>query len=133
MSERISKVLRVRGPKATYYCQGCDMVHMINVEPNGAEPVWTWDGSMDHPTFGPSVLVRWETRSEKAREVSKAFYDQHGDYPTLEQVPYDKKHVCHTFIRGGLVEFLSDCTHQHAGQTLPLPPLPDWLLDTPRS
>ena len=36
--------------------------------------------------------------------------------------------VCHTFIRAGQIEFLGDCTHALKGQTIPLPPLPDWVL-----
>ncbi|MCZ4340562.1 hypothetical protein O4H52_03015 [Sphingomonadaceae bacterium G21617-S1] len=32
--------------------------------------------------------------------------------------------VCHSFVRNGQIEFLSDCTHALAGQTVPLPPFP---------
>lgn len=32
-----------------------------------------------------------------------------------------KTHVCHSFIRDGRIEFLSDCTHALAGQTVDLP------------
>jgi hypothetical protein len=27
---------------------------------------------------------------------------------------------CHSFVREGKIEFLNDCTHEHAGQTLDL-------------
>lgn len=33
--------------------------------------------------------------------------------------------VCHSFIRDGQIQFLSDCTHALAGQTVPLPAWPD--------
>lgn len=36
---------------------------------------------------------------------------------------------CHTFITDGKVQFLSDCTHALAGQTLDLPELPPHLQD----
>jgi hypothetical protein len=35
--------------------------------------------------------------------------------------------ICHTFIKAGMIEFLGDCTHKLKGQTVPLPPLPDWI------
>jgi hypothetical protein len=79
-----------------YWCQGCGKPHCVGTGPRAATS-WGWDGNIDAPTFSPSVLV---TRSGPG---------------WIER--------CHTFIRGGMVEFLSDCTHTLAGQTLPLP---DW-------
>jgi hypothetical protein len=38
---------------------------------------------------------------------------------------------CHTFITDGTVQFLSDCSHALAGQTLDLPELPAHLQDAP--
>lgn len=61
---------------------------------SGSGPLWVWDGNRDRPTFSPSVLCT------------------------------TGKRVCHSFVRYGMVEFLSDCTHALAGQTLPLPPWP---------
>jgi hypothetical protein len=29
--------------------------------------------------------------------------------------------LCHSFVRDGRIEFLSDCTHSLAGQTVELP------------
>ena len=34
---------------------------------------------------------------------------------------------CHLFIKEGKLQFLSDCTHRLANQTLEMPELPDWL------
>ena len=55
---------------------------------------WTWNGDLEKPTIKPSVLT------------------------TLE-LP-NKKIVCHSFINDGKIQFLSDCTHSFAGQTLDL-------------
>lgn len=33
---------------------------------------------------------------------------------------------CHSFLTGGLWQFLDDCAHALAGQTVPMVPLPDW-------
>jgi hypothetical protein len=37
--------------------------------------------------------------------------------------------VCHSFVVEGTWQFLTDCTHRLAGVTVPLEPLPDWLVD----
>ena len=60
---------------------------------------WGWDGNEEAPTFTPSVLLTDPSRNR----------------------------VCHSFVRGGMVEYLNDCTHADAGKTVPLPDLPDWL------
>lgn len=33
--------------------------------------------------------------------------------------------VCHSFVRNGVIEFLSDCTHALKGQHVPLPDWPE--------
>lgn len=71
-----------------FHCPGCDDYHQIRTGENG----WTWDGSLDAPTFSPSLLVTY-----------------HDD------------RRCHSFVRAGRIEFLSDCTHDLAGQTVDLP------------
>lgn len=73
------------------YCPGCRFRHFINVADN-KKPRWSFSGSLDCPTFSPSLLVR---------------------YPyALEQ------RVCHSFIVNGQWQFLADCTHALAGQTV---------------
>lgn len=61
-------------------------------------PNWTWNGSVDQPTVKPSVLTKGGT------------YE--GDAYT--------EHVCHSWINDGKVQFLGDCTHELAGQTVDL-------------
>ena len=57
---------------------------------------WTFDGNTDAPTFSPSILVTGGS-NDKSR--------------------------CHSFVRAGKIEFLSDCTHALAGTTVEIP---DW-------
>lgn len=35
--------------------------------------------------------------------------------------------VCHSFLRAGVFEFLADSTHSLAGQSIPMPDLPEWV------
>jgi len=79
-----------------FECPGCGMSHCVTVGP-GEGPRWTWDGNAAAPTFSPSLLVRYTWGPQK------------------EQV------VCHSYIRNGRIEFLADCTHARAGQTVDIP------------
>lgn len=92
-----------------YWCPGCDSLHCIGINPdkqdNGAG--WDFSGTLECPTYAPSQLSR--------------FTQWTGE-------PGGKPFVCHTFIRNGHIEFLSDCTHSLKGTTVPLPPLPDWMV-----
>jgi hypothetical protein len=92
----------------TYWCQGCNQAHGVLVEGPHA---WWWNGDVERPTFTPSVLVTWPANPEASEEFKE----------------WRKERRCHTFITDGKVQFLSDCTHELAGQTLDLPDLPDWL------
>lgn len=82
----------------TFECPGCGMLHQARIAgPSVEHPCWTFNGDLEKPTLSPSLLVRWE---------------------------YDRApQVCHSFVKDGQIQFLSDCTHDKAGQTVPLPPL----------
>lgn len=84
-----------RGGKLyVFHCPGCQCSHPFEVDaPNGTG--WRWNGSLDRPTFSPSLMV-WGNRPEQR---------------------------CHSFVTDGQIQFLSDCHHSLAGQTVELP---DW-------
>lgn len=81
-----------------FECPGCGEWHRVRVE--GPNPCWTFNGDIYKPTFGPSLLVRGKK------------YDP----DTKKTTPY----VCHSFVKNGHVQFLNDCTHEKAGQTVPM-------------
>lgn len=87
----------------TFFCPGCKVLHTVWTKDynRGKGPIWTWDGDLIKPTFNPSILTNY--RSEHGR--------------------------CHSFIRQGKIQFLSDCDHALAGQTVELPDLPSWVLE----
>ena len=83
---------------------------------------WAWDGNVQAPTFSPSVLVTCGHYMPGMPQPPNCPYCKDlepGDKAT------DYCYRCHTFIKGGMVQFLGDCTHEFAGQTLPLPDLPE--------
>lgn len=86
-----------------FECPGCGHLHCVYVEePSPTGSRWTWNGSLELPTFSPSILVR-------------------SNYTSIHRMD----DVCHSFVREGKIEFLSDCTHELAGQTVDLPVLND--------
>jgi Family of unknown function (DUF6527) len=87
-----------------FHCPGCSHSHVIRYAGPGA---WEWDGSLTLPTIGPSVLV--------TREAVPDASDEFAEWRTERR--------CHSFVRSGRIEFLSDSTHSLAGQTVDLP---DW-------
>lgn len=60
---------------------------------------WDWDGNREAPTFNPSILTYGGSDQKR----------------------------CHSFLRAGVWEFLTDSTHDLAGQQVPIVDLPDWL------
>ena len=95
------------------WCPGCDDAHRITV---GDECGWAWDGNETAPTISPSIKVTGVQWDES--------YSFHK--PNHLAAP-GQPIVCHSFVRAGRWEFLSDCTHTLAGQTVPMVPLPKWL------
>lgn len=87
-----------------FACPGCKEfggsgLHMLCVNSSIHNPSWLWNGSLEMPTLSPSILSR---------------------------IGKDREHVCHSFLRDGVFEFLQDCTHSLAGQKVPMPDLPGW-------
>ena len=83
---------------ALMYMPGLNDLVMISVDDNG----WKWNGNSTAPTFSPSILTR-ATQGREQRKVRN-----------------------HVFVRNGMVQYLSDCTHELAGKTQELPRLCDW-------
>lgn len=126
MAQLSSKLRTLSDNHLGYWCQGCEMLHQVGVK-EGAGPRWEWNGNVEFPTFKPSVLTQWYTYEPPA---------SFDDLELLEKIRSGEivqtrvNKICHTFITDGVVQFLGDCTHQFAGQTLPLPDLPkEWTDD----
>ena len=85
-----------------FWCPGCDEACVIRTA--GDPPTWTWNGNVDAPTISPSINVTYDGA--------------------------DKHTICHSFVRDGSIQFLGDCTHAFAGQTIPLPDWPETETET---
>lgn len=113
---KISRVLRsAEDGGLLFQCPGCAMPHQVKVG-EGAGPRWAWDDNAEAPTFTPSVLVVWQHWVPSAEDP-----EVRAKIAAGEVVQTPEKRVCHSFVRGGRIEFLSDCTQALAGQTVDLP------------
>lgn len=112
---KLSKILRFsEGGGVMFWCPGCDGAHSINVG-DGSGPRWNWNENVDKPSFTPSILAQGETWIPPVTSEN---------YSKWECTPWEQTKVatvCHSFVTDGQIQFLSDCTHELAGQTVPLP------------
>jgi len=81
----------------TFFCPGCKKYHGVwTTNRNDNQAIWQFNGDINKPTVSPSLLVRFSYSDGSSA-------------------------ICHSFIREGKIEFLSDCTHELANQTIELP------------
>lgn len=84
-----------------FYCPACQEAHWVSVGPKSFWNIrWQFNGDCERPTINPSLLV-------------------------THKMP-DGENRCHSFVRDGKIQYLSDCTHAMAGKTVEIP---DWAED----
>ncbi len=92
MGSKVRKLTDSSGTVKSFMfnCPGCKESHVIHYEghPNGLN--WKWDGNEEAPTISPSFLVH------PGKNIPR----------------------CLTYVKKGKIQFLSDCTHELAGQTV---------------
>ncbi|MCV9382471.1 DUF6527 family protein [Aeromonas hydrophila] len=99
-----------------FFCKGCNAPHIINVGV-GPRPRWSFNGNYECPTFTPSVLVQWDQWEPPCADLEMADKIYNGE---IVQTKVSK--VCHSFVTDGRIQYLGDCTHELAGQTVDLAP-----------
>jgi hypothetical protein len=68
---------------------------------------WSYNGDPFNPTFSPSINEAWGKPGQSLEDFRR-------------EGPAGRNHC---FIRDGKIEYLGDCTHRLAGQTVDIPPL----------
>jgi len=113
------------------YCPGCKEQHWLNIdhtklhywtdpatkqEMSKPAPCWSFNGDFALPTFSPSLLVK---------SGKYAAPERYAKLTDPEEIKFSDEHsaICHSFINSGRIQFLSDCTHSLANQTVDLPEL----------
>lgn len=98
-------------------CPGCGNSHYLNIEPSNGRPCWGFNHNFEAPTFTPSVLVRTGKYVEGEKYKERLPREDWEDYEKTST-------LCHSFITDGMIQFLTDSTHELAGQTVPLVNIP---------
>jgi hypothetical protein len=108
---------------AIFHCPGCDGYHGVSTDPANPNRLtgsrWSWNGSLEKPTFHPSVLVhphetvRVDIPDGLRGEDLENFLREHRVMTPR----------CHSHVRDGRIEFCPDSEHALAGQTVDLPDL----------
>lgn len=124
MSALGSKLRRLEGGRVAFHCPGCGEAHQVGVEAP-ATVKWGFNGNGDAPTFTPSILVR-SVRIDGGDAEIERIIDSYKLPEEREAMLADKRInvVCHSFVTDGRIQFLGDCTHALAGQTVDLPDFP---------
>jgi hypothetical protein len=109
-----------------FHCPGCNRPHGVGVAPGKhGLYVWGYNGNPAAPTFTPSIYVKTghhaggPMRPDGKCNLCESAAERGHRSPCA---------VCHSFVTDGRIQFLSDCTHVLAGQTVELP---DWPEDEP--
>ena len=107
-----------------FWCPGCQRVHQVKVG-EGAGPRWSYNNNPDKPSFIPSVLLKSGHYAEAGHPGNCwcDFKERAG-----QDAPFSCM-VCHSYITEGKIQFLSDCTHALAGQTVDLPVFPGYRVE----
>ena len=94
----------------SFWCEACGFSHTVKINaPDNSG--WGFNGSREAPTLTPSVKLTLPRPSHNPAEVN----DRTKDIELC----------CHSFVRAGRIEYLSDCTHALAGQTVDLKEFPE--------
>ncbi|OAN71573.1 ammonia monooxygenase [Sulfitobacter sp. EhC04] len=118
MSALGSKLRSLAGGSVAFWCPGCNEAHMIRVD-GSKRPSWSFNGNGDAPTFKPSVLLKTGHHVTGHKGDCWCSTTDENDEPW----PFGCV-VCHSFVTDGRIQFLSDCTHALAGQTVDIPDFP---------
>ncbi len=94
------------GPDLMFWCPGCQCGHGVWL------PRWTWNGNFEKPTFTPSLLVTTETATPPVTPENLA---QWNEKPWLQTTV---RHICHSVITDGIINFCPDSTHALRGQSI---------------
>lgn len=97
------KIRTTNDGRLLFYCKGCEKHHGVN-------STWSFNNDFEKPTFSPSVLVTG------VQDITEEEHDLIMSGVDVEP----RRFVCHSFVTDGKIQYLNDCTHEYAGQTIEL-------------
>jgi hypothetical protein len=117
----VTALVKLEDGHVSFKCPGCSLYHNLPVEGGGT--TWQFNGDVERPTLWPSILARsgccyvadWHQQERRSHSDAEKCDKGQPDEDGISMC-----HVCHSFVRDGQIEFLSDCTHSLAGMTIQL-------------
>jgi len=120
------KLRGLEGGRVAFMCPGCGELHQIPVsETHNPGRNWGYNGNPDAPTFTPSVFVR-SGHFLPSHKPGAGCWCTYCAEDEADGDPGFSCKQCHSFVRNGHIEFLGDCSHALAGQTVELPDIEGW-------
>jgi hypothetical protein len=113
--DKILEYIPCQASEATHvmlHCPGpfwCRIIPVILKGTRAGTGCWTWNGDIEKPTLRPSLKTCGPKATDEQMNRIRAGENLH--------IPDT---VCHSWIKDGKIQFLPDCTHDLAGQTLDL-------------
>ena len=100
-----------------FECPGCGQSHAMWTNNSNKKCNWQFNGNMEKPSFTPSLLVNYHTYPSGQVWPTDEERDRMMKGEKLTMTPG----TCHSYITDGRIQFLGDCTHKLANQTVELP------------
>ena len=92
-----------------FSCPGCKQTHVFYTNYPGSKANWTFvNNDLEKPTFTPSLLAY----PHKTLAYPHKTFDENKN---VVETPR-----CHFILTEGILHFQGDCTHEFAGQKVPL-------------
>lgn len=120
MGQINARLRSIEGGHFLFWCPGCEDAHVVG-------KTWTFNGDFERPTARPSLLVRSGHYCEGRKSADECWCTYNAKHP--DNPARFRCYRCHSHITDGAIQFLADCTHKLAGQTVPIPELPEYLRD----
>lgn len=124
----LSPILALWGDDGVgFFCPGCENMHHVPVSASGQgqRPRWKYNYRPSVPTFEPSLLIRTGHFVPGQPDEANCWLCKRAKERADAGEPGRSAcGICHSFVTKGQIQFLADCTHHLAGQTVPLPPIP---------
>lgn len=112
----MAKIHRQTEDRLAFRCPGCNDTHTLSYR------IWTFNGDLEKPTFRPSVLetTGCHVAGHNPGDTCWCTYNAEQREKGEPEAPF-RCGRCHSFVTDGRIQFLGDCTHALAGQTVDLP------------
>lgn len=108
-----------------HFCPGCKRFHYFSTirDPEFNNPIWEWNGDPVRVTIHPSMWIYTEQPKGIGTPEFKKIMEKKKEDPSFK-IPYERRTICHYWLKDGMITYLEDSAHELKGQTVVLPEFP---------